>query len=131
MKLAIPVKTNRENPAVSPLFGKAKWFAIVDDEGTTIVPNEQSGGGAVIAWLHALGVKCLLIQEMGQTPYEKCKAYGDMQLFHTGFDRILLEDAIEAFKANRLTPLNDETIGKVLAHHEKKHPHHDGHHTHA
>jgi len=30
MKLAIPVKTNKENPAISPLFGKAKWFAFVD-----------------------------------------------------------------------------------------------------
>ncbi len=31
MKIAIPVKMNKENTALAPLFGKAKWFAIVED----------------------------------------------------------------------------------------------------
>ena len=39
MKLAIPVKTNKENPAISPLFGKAKWFAFVNIDGKIEIKN--------------------------------------------------------------------------------------------
>ena len=52
MKLAIPVKTNKENPALSPLFGKAKWFAFVDIDGKIeIKKNLCNGGAEVIRWL--------------------------------------------------------------------------------
>ena len=48
MKIAIPVKMNKENSAIAPLFGKAKWFAIVEDGKMTIEPNHCDGGQAVI-----------------------------------------------------------------------------------
>ena len=44
MKIAIPVKMNKENPAIAPLFGKAKWFAIVENNEVSIVTNENAGG---------------------------------------------------------------------------------------
>ncbi|MBD3789131.1 MAG: hypothetical protein IE885_01975 [Campylobacterales bacterium] len=51
MKIAIPVKTNKENPAVAPLFGKAKWFAFIEEDGkVTIEPNPIPDGQAVIRW---------------------------------------------------------------------------------
>jgi len=128
MKLAIPVKMNNENPAVAPLFGKAKWFAIVEDGKVNIIPNNQSGGQAVIELLIEMNVDALLIQEMGVSPYEKLKAYGDMMLYHTGFDRILLQDVIEKFEAGELEILDDTNMDKIIKHHEKRHPHHgEGH----
>ena len=127
MKLAIPVKTNKENPAVAPLFGKAKWFAIIEDGEINIVPNNQSGGQAVIEWLSDMKVEALLIQEMGVTPYEKAKELG-LMLYHTGFERILLSDVLEKYNNNDLEILDDTNMDKIIKHHEKRHPAHKHHH---
>lgn len=123
MRLAIPVKMNKENSAVAPLFGKAKWFAIVKDGKIDIVPNNQSGGKAVIEWLWNMKVDAILIQEMGVTPYEKAKELG-LMLYHTGFERILLNDVLEKFKNSELEILDDTNIDKIIKHHEKRHPAH-------
>jgi len=128
MKLAIPVKMNKENSAIAPLFGKAKWFAIVKDEEVMIIPNNQSGGQAVIEWLYEMKVDALLIQEMGLTPYQKVKAYGNMALYHTGFERILLTDVLEKFENNELEILDDTNMDEIIKHHEKRHPRDHAHH---
>ncbi|WP_419676112.1 hypothetical protein ACN2CX_05120 [Aliarcobacter butzleri] len=39
--IAIPVKTDKEDTAVSTLFGKAKYFALIDNNKINIVKNEQ------------------------------------------------------------------------------------------
>jgi predicted Fe-Mo cluster-binding NifX family protein len=124
MKLAIPVKMNKENPAIAPLFGKAKWFAIVENDNVTIVPNNQSGGQAVIEWLYEMKIDALLIQEMGLNPYKKVKDYGTMALYHTGFERILLNEALEKFENNELKILDDTNMDEIIKHHEKRHPQH-------
>jgi len=123
MKLAIPIKMNKENSAVAPLFGKAKWFAIVKDGEIDIVPNTQSGGKAVIEWLSDMNVEAILMQEMGVNPYEKVKELG-LMLYHTGFERILLNDVLEKFKNNELEILDDTNMDKIIKHHEKRHPAH-------
>ncbi len=127
MKLAIPVKMNKENPAIAPLFGKAKWFAIIKDGEVMIIPNNQSGGQAVIEWLYEMKVDALLIQEMGISPYEKVKEHGSMALYHTGFERILLKSVLEKFENNELVILDDTNMDEIIKHHEKRHPHDDSH----
>jgi len=122
MRLAIPVKMDKDNPPIAPLFGKAKWFAIIKDEEIKIIPNNQSGGQAVIEWLYEMKIDAILIQEMGISPYEKVKEYGTMTLYHTGFERILLSDVLEKFKNNDLEILDDTNIDKIIKHHEKRHP---------
>ncbi len=124
MKLAIPVKMNKENPAVAPLFGKAKWFAIVNNGEISIIPNNQSGGRAVIELLYEMKVDAILVQEMGMTPYERVKGYGTIILYHTGFKRILLNDVLEKFENNELEILDDTNIDTIIKHHEKRHPAH-------
>jgi len=128
MKLAIPVKMNKENPAIAPLFGKAKWFAIVNDGEINIIPNRQSGGQAVIEWLTEMKVDALLIQEMGVSPYQKVKELGTITLYHTGFDRILLNEVLEKFENNALEILDDTNMDQIIKHHEKRHPRHDAQH---
>ena len=127
MKLAIPVKTNKENPAVAPLFGKAKWFAIVKDGEINIFPNNQSGGKAVIEWLYEMKIDAILIQEMGVSPYEKVKELG-LMLYHTGFERILLNEVLEKFNNNKLEILDDINMNKIIKHHEKQHTSHEHRH---
>jgi len=127
MKLAIPIKMNKENSAVAPLFGKAKWFAIVEKGEVSIIPNRQSGGQAVIELFNEMKIDAILIQEMGITPYEKVKEYG-MMLYHIGFERSLLNNVLEKFQNDELEILDDTNIDEIIKHHEKRHPRHDEHH---
>ncbi len=124
MKIAIPVKMNKENAPVAPLFGKAKWFAIVEDDQLSIVENHAKGGQAVIEWLAQINVDTILLQEMGKSPYAKVQSYGNITLYHTGFERVLLDEVLEKFKANALPLLDETAMAEVIAHHEVRHPTH-------
>jgi predicted Fe-Mo cluster-binding NifX family protein len=125
MKIAIPVKTNKENPAISPLFGKAKWFAFVDTDNDKIdiAKNECYGGIEVMNWLEQKGINIIIFQEMGTTPYSFIKEIGGITLFHSGYDRLLLNEAIKKFKNNELTLVDDTNIATIIAKHESKHTH--------
>lgn len=128
MKIAIPVKTNRENPAVAPLFGKAKWFAIIEDGKVSIQQSPIQEGRAVIAWFMEIGVDTIIMQEMGNGPYSVIKSHGGIKVYHTGFDRITLDEVLEKFNNGEMTPLDDTTMATILAHHESKHSHGHDHH---
>ncbi len=124
MKIAIPVKMNKENAPVAPLFGKAKWFAIVEDDQVNIVENPAKGGQAVIEWLAQINVDTIFLQEMGKSPYAKVRSYGNITLYHTGFERVLLDEVLEKFKVNALPFLDETAMAEVIAHHEIRHPAH-------
>ena len=129
--IAIPVKTNRENPAIAPLFGKAKWFAFVNNEKITIEQNKCDGGRAVVEWLIDKGVDKLVIQEMGINPYQKVKEAGNIEVYHSGFERSPIAEAIEKLNNNALKILNEDSMKSIIAHHESRHTHnHDEHHHH-
>ena len=126
MKIAIPVKANREDPPVSPLFGKAKWFAIIENGQVTIKANPANGGREVVHWLASLDVDTLVIQEMGRNPFEALMQYETIRLFHSGFERILVSDVLKKLEKQELTELNDkESIEAIIHHHEKHHMAHD------
>ena len=128
MKIAIPVKTNKENPAVAPLFGKAKWFAFVENEGVSIKQNPAKGGKAVIEWFAQEGVDTIIMQEMGVTPYETIQAHGGITLYHSGYERILLDELIAKFADGELEMLDDTSMAKIIKQHEGRHSHGDHHH---
>jgi len=115
MKIAIPVKLNRENPPVAPLFGKAKWFAIVDNDRVEIVPNRYEGGLAVINWFLEIGVDVVIVQEIGFSPYEKIKN-SSIALYHAGENRILLSEVLEKFDNGKLEIVDDTNIHKLVKH---------------
>ncbi|GIT98045.1 NifB/NifX family molybdenum-iron cluster-binding protein [Sulfurovum sp. TSL1] len=108
MKIAIPVKMNNENTAIAPLFGKAKWFAIIEDEKITIAKNPAEGGRGVIEWLHQIQVDTIIMQEMGQSPYKMIQKLGGIKIYHAGFERMTLKEALEKFDQDAL-PLLDDT----------------------
>lgn len=68
--IAIPVKTNKENTAVSTLFGKAKYFAFIEINKIEILKNEQIGGKAVANWLKSKNVEVLITSHLGEKPFE-------------------------------------------------------------
>lgn len=128
-KIAIPVKTNRDNPVVSPLFGKAKWFAFVQDGNISVEKNQCEGGREVIEWLVSQNINVIIFQEMGTRPYEMIKRVGGIKLFHSGTKRVLLNDILDRFNSQDLIELNEEKISDIIRHHEGSHSH-EGHHHH-
>jgi len=116
MKIVVPVKTNKENPAVSPLFGKAKWFAFIDQDGNIdIRQNQAHGGGEVIRWFLNEGVDVVVFQKMGGTPYKMLSQIPNMTLFHSGYDRIVLSDLIQKLKDNKLQKVDDSNINEIMS----------------
>lgn len=131
MKIAIPVKMNKENTAIAPLFGKAKWFAIIEEEKIVIEQNPAEGGHGVIEWLHQIHVDTIIMQEMGQSPYHMIQKLGGINVYHSGFERMTLKEALEKFDQDALPLLNDTGMSKIIEHHEAKHSHqHHGHEDH-
>jgi len=106
MKVAVPVKTKRDNPAVAPLFGKAKYFAIVTNNNITIEKNPFQNGTDVVLWLNSLGVESLLIQEIGYKPYQLIQELG-MRLYYVGEKRIELNEVIQKLNSGELQALNE------------------------
>lgn len=68
--IAIPVKTNKENPPVSTLFGKSKWFAYIDENNNvSIETNDTDSGRDVVQSMIAKGVTKLVFHHMGGNPF--------------------------------------------------------------
>jgi predicted Fe-Mo cluster-binding NifX family protein len=129
MKIAIPVKTDRENPAVAPLFGKAKWFAFIEDGKVSIERNNADGGQAVVTWFVQSGVDTVIMQEMGTLPYEMIKSRGGITLYHSGFERTTLDEVLIKFNNGELLQLDDKRMAEIIRHHEGSHSH-GAHHYH-
>jgi len=120
--VAVAVKTDKPNSAVSPLFGKAKFFAFYDGHDLSIEKNEQHGGVAVINWLASKGVDTLVIKEMGSSPYSEVKKR-EIKLLYAGDERIEINDLITKYENGLLEPLSDEKVKSIIAKHEKGHTH--------
>ena len=117
MKVAIPVKTNKENPAVSPLFGKAKWFAFVEDGKVSIEKNDAEGGVRVVDWLLGKGIDALIVQHMGESPYVYFKESSEIPIFYAGEKRILLEEAMQKFDDEALVIIDDTNAHELTRNH--------------
>lgn len=137
--IAIPVKTDKENPAVTTLFGKAKWFAFINGDKVTIEKNEIMSGRAVVEDFVERGVTKIVFSHMGGNPFmllQKAK----IECFHSGDERILLNDVIEKLKNNQLTKVDGANMADFVEqgnmhngggdhHHDHDHDH-DHHHSH-
>lgn len=120
--LAVAIKTDKVNSAISPLFGKAKFFAFYDGQGVSIEKNEKQGGVAVVNWLAQRGVDTLIIKEMGSSPYTEVKKRG-IKLLYAGDERIEINDAITKYETGSLETLSAEKIQQIISKHEKNHTH--------
>jgi len=134
--LAIPVKTPNETSAIAPLFGQAKWFAIITGDGRVdFWHNEARNGRAVIDHFMSAGVDSVVFQDMGATPFDLLERSG-IACYHSGIGRITLDDAIAYLKRDaliRVTRANKaEYIERGHAHSNKGHRHepHHRHHAH-
>jgi len=121
MKVALPVKTNKENPAISPLFGHAKWFAFVDTDTNeiNIEKNPYDGGVAVIEWLLQKGTDIVITQHIGAKPFA-ILWQNEVECFYPGEGRITVNEALEGLAKQNLEKIVPENIEKFLRHSHHK-----------
>ena len=120
--LTVAVKTDKENAAVSPLFGKAKFFAFYDGNTISTEKNESKGGTAVIDWFAQKGVETIIVNQMGGSPYKALQNHG-MKLLYAGDKRIEIGDVVQKYEADELAALTDAQMQVIIAKHEKSHTH--------
>lgn len=116
MRVAIPVKTDGENPAVSPLFGKAKWFAIVEDGKVSIEKNTFKSGMHVVDWLLGKEIDALIVQHIGQSPYTYIEEAADIPIFFAGEGRMTVSEVMKKFDDEDLTIIDDTNIEQFSNH---------------
>ena len=120
--IAIPVKTNKENTAVSTLFGKAKYFAFIENNKIEIVKNEQSGGKAVANWLKSKNVDTLITSHMGEKPFETLLS-NDLKVYFAGDERIEVKDVMVKYADGELALLTSENFHTLIKEDEEHHSH--------
>ena len=118
--IAIPVKTNKENAAVSTLFGKAKYFAFIENNKIEILKNEQMGGKAVANWLKSKNVDTLITSHMGEKPFETLLNNG-LKVYFAGDERIELKDVMIKYADGELSLLNNENFQILIKEDDEHH----------
>lgn len=68
--IAIPIKIKKETCTLSTLFGKAKYFALINNNTVEIIKNEQTSGKAVADWLKSKNVNILITSHLKEKPFE-------------------------------------------------------------
>lgn len=120
--ITFPVKTNKENATVSPLFGKAKYFAFYDGENLTIEENILKHGAPLISWFLSKGVNDIIIKEMGINPYKKIQETS-MNIYYAGDNKITTNEIIEKYNKKELEIINEERMKVIIKNHESSHTH--------
>ncbi|NVJ52793.1 MAG: NifB/NifX family molybdenum-iron cluster-binding protein [Campylobacteraceae bacterium] len=115
--IVFPVKTNKENSSVSPLFGKAKYFAFYDGEKTTIEANPYNKGSMIIDWFLSKGVDKIVIKEMGIKPFNKLKNT-NIKVLYAGDDKVTTNDVVENFENNNLKLISEEELLTIVKNHK-------------
>lgn len=119
--IAIPLKTNKENSAVAKLFGKAKYFALINKNKIEIIKNEKEGGRAVVKWLkEGCNVDTLITSHLGEKPFLSLLK-NDVNVYFAGEDRILLNEVLLKHADGELPLISVVNFAKFLE--EESHTH--------
>jgi len=116
--IAMPVKSNKPDSAISPVFGKVKYFAIVDEVGNIqFVENREKSGMKAVQLLIENGVKTLLMSHIGERPFQLAINSG-IEVFYVGKERITISEAVEKWKNGEFQNAKEVDIS-LFSHHGK------------
>lgn len=102
------------------LFTKARLIALFNeqDELVEVLENSQTSGKTLALELIEMGVKTLITNHMGQTPYQLLTAAGVTILFRPGSTET--GELLQLLRSNALDPMTADMV------HSSKHQHHAG-----
>ncbi len=126
--IVVPVKTDKDEGVVAPLFGKAKFFSTINDKGEINThTNVLSNGIQVAQWFKSIGVKSAILSHLGETPFQALLK-NDIEVYFAGNERISLSDVLQKFRDGVLPRVTKENFGSLLG--EGEHHHEEGEHDH-
>lgn len=118
--IALPIKSEKPESALAPLFGKAKWFAFVREDGTISVSSNPAEGGIKTArWFETLGVTVLITNHLGEKPFQALVKAG-VRIYFAGKERIEVADAVQKFNEGLLLEVDATNYKELLGEEEKK-----------
>jgi predicted Fe-Mo cluster-binding NifX family protein len=123
--IVMPVKMNKPETALSPVFGHSKWFAFVDSEGNVSIEKNRAqgqGGPAVAKFLLEKGVHTVLTSHVGAKPFMLFHNAG-IQLYFSGEERITIAEALKGHEAGAFLEITPQTIDQYAHHHGHDHHH--------
>ena len=121
--IAVPVKTEKEEGVVAPLFGHAKYFSFIDEKGNvTTHKNDADGGVKVVNWLISMGVKTVILNHVGEKPFGLL-TQGNIAVYFPGEGRIMLRDALANLHKGVLEKVTMENYAKLLGGDDHHHDH--------
>ena len=111
MIYAAPLKMEKEDSAITKVFGKAKYFGIYNDETNSmkVIKNLEPGGPAIFKQLLQEGVKVVLTPHAGPGAV-KASINFDMELFYCGEERKTLPQAVEEYKEGKYIKITPENF---------------------
>lgn len=118
--VAVPVKTEK-GEVVASLFGKAKYFSLIDNQG--LITTQQcsvEGGMNVVPWLKNLGVKTVLLNHVGEKPFHALISEG-FDVYYVGKERIMLSEALDQLHGGELEKVTVVNYMKLLGEDEHQH----------
>lgn len=110
--IAIPIKTNKLNSAISTLFGKAKYFALINNKGIEIIKNEQKNGQAVIDWLKSKNVDTLITSYLGKKEF--LKLMNNIRVYFAGDKTIEIDNLLLKYSEGDLHILNQRNYSNFF-----------------
>lgn len=126
--IAIPVKTDKEEGVLAPLFGHAKYFSFISDDGSVMThKNSAEGGVKVVDWLVRMGVKSIILNHVGEKPFHLL-TQKSIDIYFAGRDRITLPEVLENLRNGVLEKVTMENYVTLLGEDDHHHDHgsHEG-----
>jgi predicted Fe-Mo cluster-binding NifX family protein len=115
--VTFPLKTSKENAAISPLFGKAKYFAFYDGVELKVEENPYKKGSELINWFLEKKVDTVVIQEMGTKPFEKI-SNSKLKVLFAGEGRVTTQEIVKKILNNELEELTTEQLEQIVKKHK-------------
>ncbi|MFN3977840.1 MAG: NifB/NifX family molybdenum-iron cluster-binding protein [Sulfurihydrogenibium azorense] len=103
MKIALPVKPQKDEYLVSPAFGKAKFFLIYDTQSqdVKIVENEHLSGRDVVNILSKEKVEIVITNHLGGGAYQHMVNCG-IKPYYTESKNVSYKEVINQFLEGKL-----------------------------
>lgn len=125
--IALPVQSNSVDSEVAPLFGKAEWFAFIDDDRKVVFwKNALKSGREVVEHFKTLGVQDVIFQNMDTDQFNLLEQAG-ITCHHTGRGQVLCAEAIVFFRYQKLVKVTTNNVYRYV---EQSHEHCNGSHLH-
>jgi len=117
MIYAAPLKMNKQDSAITKVFGKAKYFGIYNDESNElkVIKNENPGGPAIFNQLIKESVDVILTPHAGPGAVKGALQTG-MKLYYCGDDRKDLIQAVKEFQDGKYIEITPENFHQFHGH---------------